>query len=108
MPHLQKQVEFGTWIVVEGDGLEYVDASLVGLTLAVDSPVTPDSPLWLSALSAVRDYVTMFPETVSSIRMRDGWGARLSAPGYMDCTDWAVFDTEEEAADHLACMCEGG
>lgn len=30
-----------------------------------------------------------------------GWGARLSAPGYMDCTDWCVFDTEEEAKEYL-------
>lgn len=29
------------------------------------------------------------------------WGARLSAPGYMDCTDWAVFDTEEEAREYI-------
>lgn len=30
-----------------------------------------------------------------------GWGARLSAPGYMDCTDWCVFDTEDEAREYL-------
>ena len=30
-----------------------------------------------------------------------GYGARLSAPGYMDCTDWAVFDTVKEAEDYL-------
>jgi hypothetical protein len=32
----------------------------------------------------------------------EGWGARLSAPGYLDCTDWCVFDTEQEAVDYLA------
>lgn len=33
---------------------------------------------------------------------------RLSAPGYMDCTDWhGPFDTEEEAvADLLSCYCD--
>ena len=31
-----------------------------------------------------------------------GYGARLSAPGYMDCTDWTVFDTEQGAIDYLA------
>lgn len=30
-----------------------------------------------------------------------GWGARMSAPGYMDCTDWCVFDTEAEAKEYL-------
>jgi hypothetical protein len=31
-----------------------------------------------------------------------GFGARLSAPGYLDCTEWTVFDTEDEAREYLA------
>jgi hypothetical protein len=31
----------------------------------------------------------------------DGYGARLSDPGCLDCTEWAVFDTAQEAADYL-------
>jgi len=30
-----------------------------------------------------------------------GYGARLSAPGYLDCTDWAVFGTVAEAEAYL-------
>jgi len=30
-----------------------------------------------------------------------GYGARLSASGYLDCTEWAVFDSQEEAAEYL-------
>jgi hypothetical protein len=26
-----------------------------------------------------------------------GWGVRLSAPGYLDCTDWEVFEDHDEA-----------
>ena len=33
-----------------------------------------------------------------------GYGARLSAPGYMDCTDWTVHETEEEAKEYLKDM----
>jgi hypothetical protein len=29
------------------------------------------------------------------------WGARLSAPGYLDCTEWAIFDTEAEARQYI-------
>ena len=36
-----------------------------------------------------------------SVTYIKGYGARLSAPGYMDCTEWAVFDTEEEAQEYL-------
>ena len=31
----------------------------------------------------------------------EGHGARLSAPGYLDCTEWAIFDTVEEAREYL-------
>jgi len=30
-----------------------------------------------------------------------GYGARLSAPGYLDCTPFVVFDTQEEAEQYL-------
>lgn len=31
-----------------------------------------------------------------------GWYARLSAPGYLDCTDWSgPFKTEEEALQYV-------
>lgn len=30
-----------------------------------------------------------------------GHGARLSAPGYMDATEWVVFNSIAEAASHL-------
>lgn len=35
-----------------------------------------------------------------------GYGARLSAPGYLDCTEWTVFETEQEALDYLEEMYE--
>ena len=28
-------------------------------------------------------------------------GVRLSAPGFLDCTDWDIFDSEEEAVRYL-------
>ena len=34
-------------------------------------------------------------------RIINGYGARLSAPGYLDCTEWTVFDTEKEAREFL-------
>lgn len=30
-----------------------------------------------------------------------GYGARLSAPGFMDCTDWCVLSTVSEARHYL-------
>lgn len=43
------------------------------------------------------EYADFEPEERS-----DGFFARLSAPGYMDCTEWyGPFETCEEAADAL-------
>lgn len=41
---------------------------------------------------------------VWSVTTRQGYGARLSAPGYMDCTEWSVFDTKAEAREYLEDM----
>jgi hypothetical protein len=46
----------------------------------------------------IRPYVE---GTIQSWENVKGFGARLSAPGYLDCTDWAVFDTEGEAKAYL-------
>ena len=42
---------------------------------------------------------------------KQGYGARLSAPGYLDCTEWTVFATEDEARTYLTdtyCECGTG
>jgi hypothetical protein len=37
------------------------------------------------------------------VTLRRGvWLARLSAPGYLDCTDWVACETEDAAKDYLA------
>ncbi len=56
--------------------------------------------LWARLCAAVRDYHE--PGEVDSVAVLWGWGTRLSAPGYMDCTDWDVHHSEEEAAAALA------
>ena len=45
-----------------------------------------------------------FPQAVDSVELIVGFGARLSAPGYMDCTDWSVYGSLEEAQRELAEM----
>lgn len=39
---------------------------------------------------------------VEDVIEHEGWFARLSMPGYMDCTDWSgPFETEAEALEYL-------
>ena len=69
------------WAQVETNcGTEFVPLEQLGITLAAD----------------LRDYLE--GNRVFSVQQREGYGARLFAPGYLDCTDWAVFDTEDESA----------
>lgn len=51
--------------------------------------VPVDSPDEKPAMFAADD--------VLSFEVRRGFAARLSAPGYMDATDWSLHDTEAEA-----------
>jgi hypothetical protein len=44
------------------------------------------------------EYLKPGEYTVETI---EGYGARMSAPGYLDCTEWSVFSTEEEARAYL-------
>ena len=46
----------------------------------------------------------LFPEDEIDVERADlaGWYARLSAPGYMDATDWiGPFDSEDESLQAL-------
>lgn len=46
----------------------------------------------------------MFELEAYHVEKVEGHGVRLSAPGYMDCTEWAVFDTEKECREYLRDM----
>jgi hypothetical protein len=46
----------------------------------------------------IQQYTDGEPQEWENVK---GYGARLSAPGYLDCTEWAVFDTAEEAEAYL-------
>jgi hypothetical protein len=86
MSFMQKQVTVkqSWWQVETSIGTEIVPADLV-------SQEPADS-------SAFEDYCE---GQVQSWELIQGYGARLSAPGYMDCTEWTVFDSPEEAEQYL-------
>ena len=50
------------------------------------------------------DYLPDATNTNEILRweFKSGYGARLSMPGYLDCTEWVVFDSEQEAREYLA------
>src|SRR6267142_6162114 len=102
MAFMQKQVTGKqAWIRVETScGTEFVDAVSLGLNLRDSQPKTHSlCPKELEqAIASLSDYCEGTIQEWETIR---GYGARLSAPGYLDCTEWTVFDTQEEAQTYL-------
>lgn len=92
MPHMLPQLRYDRWIAIDGDnGLTFVPFDIVY--------PTQNSKTCAPSKSDVADFYD--GHEIHSVAIRDGHGARLSAPGYMDQTDWAVFDTAQEAQDYI-------
>ena len=91
------------WYQVEGNCCtDYIPAELVNtrITFQVGRVVDSSYPrVFASLCAALKDYTEN--SQIDEVTMIEGYGARLSAPGYLDCTEWAVFDTPEEAQAYL-------
>lgn len=48
---------------------------------------------------ALRDFVPGRRLMGDGVRLVSGYGVRSSAPGFLDCTDWAVYESLEEAEE---------
>lgn len=126
MSFMQPQVEFGTWYEVDGPaGTEFVPADLVG-EFVIEHP-DGSSEKRLPTLDELQEFdraegkLTEVAEANDSCRfpipsaladycenreawrieLTTGYGARLSAPGFLDRTEWCVFETEKEAREYL-------
>lgn len=92
MPHMQAQIvgPQDWWEVETNHGTSWVQCEDVG---------------YRDEVNAVRllDYLpdTHVTSDIMRWEFKSGYGARLSAPGYLDCTEWVVLDTEDEAREHL-------
>jgi hypothetical protein len=86
MAFMEKQItaKKSWWKVETSMGTEFLPVDLIG-----EEPT--DS-------GTFEDYCEGQVQTWELIK---GYGARLSAPGYLDCTEWAVFETKEEAEQYL-------
>ena len=94
MSHMQPEIIYGEWYEIDGDcGTEFVPADIVG-----DLP-DGGHDRWGAPPPKLADYLES--RRIVSWQRIAGYGARMSAPGYLDCTAWAVYETEEEAEDNL-------
>lgn len=89
MSFMQKEIYFGSY---------YEVAANHGETHIVPIDVSGH----VQTYGELSDYVEGkidSPEDTTDIC--NGWLARMQAPGYLDCTDWAAFSTEAEADAYL-------
>lgn len=100
MPNfMQRQVTRKmNWIEVEtSNGTEWIPGDLgIFVRNSNASEMTDDKRAEYK--KAIWEYCSGEPQEWTNIQ---GYGARLSAPGYMDCTEWTVFDSPEEAKSYL-------
>lgn len=58
-------------------------------------------------VEALLNYLQGEPDDADELcDIHDGWIARMSAPGYLDCTDWTAHSSEEAAYRYLENMYE--
>jgi hypothetical protein len=100
MTFMEPEVTYGDWYEVTTDGIDFIPVDVVSKAdgLTIGQFATEHDPAWDTIAELVRPYVNGTP---TCIRRLSGFGARLSAPGYLDCTEWSVFPTEQEARDYL-------
>lgn len=100
---MRRQVtRFQNWIRVETThGTEWVDSASLSLFVR-DSDTKTHAMSGRERADTIKKIQPYTEGTPMSWENFKGYGARLSAPGYLDCTEWTVFDTEEEAREYLA------
>jgi hypothetical protein len=102
MGFMQRQITAKqNWLRVETtQGTEFI--SVADTSLFVRDSRTQTHPLTEDERSAtvakIQQYTEGTPQEWENIK---GFGARLSAPGYLDCTEWSVYGTEQEAREAL-------
>lgn len=106
MSHLQPQAVYDLFLVCETTGgVEMFPADLVGVEepfpeVILSTDASTD-PVDADMVGRMEPYLNHGYELLS-VECVKGWFARLSAPGYMDCTEWCgPFPSEDAALAHL-------
>ncbi|MFZ1074781.1 MAG: hypothetical protein WAN50_00175 [Minisyncoccia bacterium] len=86
-----------SWVEVDTtQGIEFI--RVADTSLFVRDSETQVQPLTDTERDAYAKQIQAFcTGIVQSWKTIRGYGVRQSAPGYLDCTDWTVYDTLDEA-----------
>jgi len=109
MAFMKPQYCKGDWIEVEGsEGTTFLPADLVGLPddwsfVSNRYRITNRGDDGFDTVAAFYEEYTLGGlDSISAVSYVAGMvGCRLSAPGYLDCTEWSIFATEREAREWI-------
>lgn len=104
MAFMKPQVYFDQYYHVETNiGSEIVPADLISLPFAVNFKAGGYFDPYHECFPSLARALTPYCEgtSISNVQPRQGFLARMSAPGYLDCTEWSVHATEQKARDFL-------
>ncbi len=96
MSFMERELTGKELFAVCNDGEFFIPIEQLGITLPDEN--TPD--YLENCKKLLGDFLPC--GEVYSISVIKGYGARLSAPGFLDCTEWAVFTNKREAQKHFA------
>lgn len=95
MSFMQKEIVKDSWYEIDGsNGTYWIPADFLPDFTREEMDRMEDEQFF-------KDFEKVYNGDIWAVDRVEGWGARLSAPGYMDCTEWSVFETEQEAIEWL-------
>lgn len=105
---MERELVKGDWLVVDTARgtvclpYEYAPRTACDFCDAVGDGLYKPDEAPATVTCDVLEYTDVFDANdVYSVERVSGWGARLSAPGYMDATEWSVFSTKRDALAYL-------
>lgn len=104
MPFMEAQITNKMdWLLVDGNGIDYipediVDTNRIRKLLKIEDAEAMDLVIGHIIWPMIKEYVRPHDyDAIKSLDVITGYGVRLSAPGYLDCTDWEVYSSKREA-----------
>lgn len=100
--HMEPDIEYGEFAYIDGDqGTQYVPMEFIDEKQFDDFvALVETSDEALEVPDGIADYFEN--KTAHDAGRVTGYGCRLSAPGYMDATDWGLADSEQGAWEELS------
>ena len=104
MSHMQPEIRHGLWLRVDTmNGTWWLPEDLVGpvflkqdVTYDVDWLNLEEDSKFRPLLNDLEAFVEADVYDIYELTLVEGWGGRMSAPGYLDCTEWIVLPDRED------------